>query len=120
MKSLCRTACLLLAVFSLLSFAHAAGSLVSGPMLGYAAQREVFLWFETKGAQTVALDYWIAGKPETKRTLTQANPAVTPVGGQIIQFRPGLLEVGTTYEFALSIDGMQQAFPFPPTFKTKA
>ena len=88
-------------------------------MLGYEAKREAFLWFETKDAQNVALDYWVAGKPETKRTLTQTNLATTPIGGQIIQFRPGLLEVGATYEYALSIDGVKQAFPFPATFKTK-
>lgn len=88
-------------------------------MLGYQARREALLWFETRDAQTVALDYWVAGKPETKRTLTQNGLAPTPAGGQIVQFRPGLLEMGANYEYALRIDGETQALPFPATFKTK-
>ena len=110
---------LLFSVLCPLSSVFAAGSLVSGPMLGYEAKREVFLWFETKDAKAVALDYWLAGKPETKRTLEQAAPAPTPAGGQIIHFRPGLLEVGASYEYALRIDGAKQSLPFPATFKTK-
>jgi alkaline phosphatase D len=112
--------CLLSSVICFLSSAFSAGTLVSGPMLGHAAKREAFLWFETKDAQAVSLDFWVAGKPETKRTLTQANPAVTPAGGQVIHFQPGLLEVGATYEYALSIDGVKQTLPFLATFKTKA
>jgi len=111
----------LVALPALLSLTSAfAGSLVSGPMLGYEARREVFLWIETKDAQKVALDYWLAGKPETKRTLEQASPAATPAGGQISHFRPGLLELGATYEYALSIDGVKQSLPFPALFRTKA
>ncbi|MEI6105403.1 MAG: alkaline phosphatase D family protein [Opitutae bacterium] len=97
---------------------HAAGTLVSGPMLGYRAHREAFLWFETKDAKQVTLDYWLAGKPETKQTITQSGWPTTPAGGQIAQFRPGLLAVGANYEYTLSIDGVRQTFPFPTTFRT--
>lgn len=96
-----------------------AGSIISGPMLGYRAHREVFLWVETKEVQKVTLDYWRAGQPETKRTLEQASPAVTPAGGQITHFRPGLLELGAKYEYTLSLDGVKQDFPFPTTFQTQ-
>jgi hypothetical protein len=47
-------------------------------MLGYQAHREVFLWVETRDAQQVTLDYWLAGRPETKKTLEHTNPAATP------------------------------------------
>jgi alkaline phosphatase D len=97
-----------------------AGQLVSGPMLGHRAHRETFVWAEVKDARTVALDYWIAGQPGTKRTITLTDLPVTPAGGQIAQFRPGLLEMGATYEYALSIDGTRQALPFPATFRTTA
>ena len=46
----------------LASAGHAAGRLVSGPMLGYRAHREVFLWVETRDAQSVTLRYWPAGQ----------------------------------------------------------
>jgi alkaline phosphatase D len=98
---------------------HAAGSLVSGPMLGYSAHREAVIWVETRDAKKVVLDYWLAGKPETKQTLEKTGLRRTPVGGQISQFRPGLLEMGATYEYTLGIDGEKQAFPYPLTFKTK-
>ena len=111
---------LLFALLGILCSALAAGSILSGPMLGYRAHREVFLWLETKDAAQVTLDYWLAGQPETKRTLAQAAPAPTPAGGQIFHFRPGLLEMGAEYEYTLSLDGVKQDFPFPTTFKTQA
>jgi alkaline phosphatase D len=109
---------LLVGLLGLLSFAFA-GTLVSGPMLGYQAHREAFLWVETKDAKNVTLDYWLAGKPETKQSITKTDVRTTPAGGQISHFRPGLLEMGTTYEYALSIDGAKQTFPFPTAFKTR-
>ncbi|MBI2516650.1 MAG: alkaline phosphatase family protein [Opitutae bacterium] len=98
---------------------HAAGTLVSGPMLGYSAHREAVIWVETKDAKKVTLDYWLAGKPGTKQTLEKTGLRKTPAGGQISHFRPGLLELGATYEYTLSIDGRAQPFPYPLTFKTK-
>jgi alkaline phosphatase D len=98
--------------------AQAAGQLIWGPMLGYRAHREVFLSLEVKGAQKVTLEYWIAGKPETKQTIDRTDLTVTPAGGQIVQFRPGLLEMGTEYEYAISIDGQKQTFPYPTRFST--
>lgn len=95
-----------------------AGQLLWGPMLGYRAHREVFLSLEVKDAESVVLDFWVAGKPETKRSLRVDRPAVNPAGGQIVQFRPGMLEMGTAYEYALSLDGKPLAFPYPLTFWT--
>lgn len=105
---------------TLLFFAVAAhgGQLLWGPMLGYRTHREVFLSLEVKDAKSVTLDYWVAGRPETKRTLEQRDPKVNPAGGQIVQFRPALLEVGTAYEYTLSVDGKKLEFPYPTSFKT--
>lgn len=117
--------CLLL---TLVSPSHAAstatietaGTLVAGPMLGYQAHREVLIWLETKNAKKVTLDYWLAGKPETKQSLVKDHIRDTPAGGQICQFSPGLLEMGARYEYSLSIDGTVQKFPDPLTFTTTA
>jgi alkaline phosphatase D len=95
-----------------------AGTLVSGPMLGYQAHREAFIWVETKDAKQVTLDYWRAGQPDTKQSITLADLPTTPAGGQIAHFRPGLLEPGTTYEYSISVDGTAQVFPFPTVFRT--
>ena len=65
----------LAAVFLLTSaLAFAKAALVSGPMLGYQAHREVLIWLETKEARTVALDYWLAGKPETAKKIAKTRP----------------------------------------------
>jgi len=118
MKPPCRAIfCVLLSVLCAVS-ARAAGSLVSGPMLGYQAHREVMIWVETKDARKVTLDYWLAGQPGTRQTLTKSGLRATPAGGQISQFRAGLLEVGARYEYELSVDGQKQSFPYPLTFKT--
>lgn len=116
-----RPALLLAACCSLLAtFACAAGSLVSGPMLGYRAHREVFLWVETKDAAKVTLDYWETGQPGTKRTLEETSLRSTPAGGQISHFRPGLLTPGASYDYTLSIDGVAQSFPYPTKFQAQA
>lgn len=95
-----------------------AGQLVWGPMLGYRAHREVFISLEVKGARSVALDYWLAGKPETAQTLTQDHLETHPAGGQVVQFRPRLLEMGANYEYSITVDGEKLTLPYPTTFKT--
>lgn len=114
-----RRAVLLLVAVTCLAGSAFAGALLSGPMLGYRAHREVFLWLETRDAASVTLDYWPAGRPEATRTLAQVAPAPTPAGGQILHFRPGLLEPGAAYEYRLAIDGVAQTLPHPATFKTQ-
>ena len=114
-----RALLLLSAYCSLLTIgANAAGKLVSGPMLGYAAHREAFVWVETKDAKNVTLEYWLAGQPETAKKITKSRLRETPAGGQISHFRPGLLEMGATYDYSLSVDGVKLSFPFALTFKT--
>ncbi|MBL9214026.1 MAG: alkaline phosphatase family protein [Opitutaceae bacterium] len=113
--------CLLLALLVLLSCpAFPAGTLVSGPMLGYRAKREVLLWLETKDAGQVRLDYWVTGQPATRQSLENSALVRTPAGGQVTHFRPGLLEMGATYEYELRIDGVRQELPFPARFTTMA
>jgi len=113
-----RSLWLMLVFGCLLPFVRGAGTLVSGPMLGYAAHREVLVWLEVKGAKQVTLEYWLAGHPEAAQKLTRADLPVTPAGGQIVKFRPGLLEMGAAYEYAIDIDGVRQSFAYPLRFKT--
>ena len=56
-------------VLILVSASHAAGRLVSGPMLGYRAHREILLWVETRDAESVTLKYWPVGRPAEARKL---------------------------------------------------
>jgi len=107
-------ALLLLAAVS----AHAAGTLVSGPMLGYRAHRETIIGLETRDARKVSIDYQVEGRPETARTLTITSPWVSPAGGQPMKFVLPRLEMGATYTYSVRIDGKVRKFPYPLTFKT--
>lgn len=99
-------------------FATAAGTLVSGPMLGYRAHRETVLTLETKDAAEVRIDYQIAGRPDTARSQTITAPWISPAGGQPLKFVLPLLEMGASYTYTLTIDGKLQTFPYPLAFKT--
>ncbi len=97
-----------------------AGRLVSGPMLGHRAHREVTLWLETEGATSVGVDFWIEDRPETRRSITVAGPPTSPGGGQPLRIALPLLEMGARYAYALSIDGSPVALDRPLRFSTTA
>ena len=73
------------------------GTLVSGPMLGYSEHREVLVWIEVEGADSVSMTYWKEDGPDTIKTIEVAAPPPHPAGGSIVKFRPGLLDPGTAY-----------------------
>jgi alkaline phosphatase D len=101
------------------ALAWATGSIVSGPMLGYRAHREVFLWLETKDAAEVTLTYWLHGQPDTAQSISHTNQPATPAGTQIHHFRPGLLKIGGQYDYKLSIDGVETVLAAPAKFATQ-
>ncbi len=108
------------AVFLVTSaIAFAKGTLVSGPMLGYQAHREVLIWLETKDAKTVELDYWIAGQADSAKKLTKSRLRTYPAGTQPMKFAVPLLTMGANYEYSLTVDGEKIARPYPLTFKTR-
>ncbi len=102
------------------NFASAAGSHVSGPMLGYQTHREVLVWVETRDAAEVALTFHRADDPGSARTVTRRDPPTTPAGVQPIKFVLPLLDMGASYVASLSIDGQPVELPEPLTFKTAA
>jgi alkaline phosphatase D len=110
-----------------LPFVHAAGALVSGPMLGYQTHREVAIWLETRDAKEIALSYRRVDTPEAGGgsgvrpvTVTLPAPAPTPAGGQPVKFILGPLEMGARYTYSVAIDGRAIKRPYPLTFRTTA
>ncbi|MEZ5415315.1 MAG: alkaline phosphatase D family protein [Opitutaceae bacterium] len=97
----------------------AAGSIISGPMLGYRAHREVFLWLETKDAKEVTLTYWLKDQPDARQTIIHREVEPHPAGGQIHHFRPGLLKMGGEYAYSITIDGVEQTLAAPAVFATQ-
>lgn len=95
-----------------------AGVWVSGPMLGHQAHREATVWFETRGARSVALLYREKGSRGAFASIEVDAPPATPAGVQPILIRVPLLDMGTTYEYRILVDGERQDFPYPLEFRT--
>lgn len=103
---------------SLSVFGHAKGTLISGPLLGYRAHREAIIWLETRGAETVTVEFQLLGQPRSLQKKTVPAPALTPAGTQPIKIVLPLLEMGQRYTYTLFIDGQRQSFPYPLEFQT--
>ncbi len=95
-----------------------AGEWVSGPMLGHQAHREMTIWVETRGAESVEIQYWVKGDRSTMERIEMNRPRPTPAGVQPILFRLPVLEMGTTYVYRLYLDGRRQPFDYPLEFET--
>lgn len=96
-----------------------AGEIVSGPMLGYRAHREVFVWLETRDASSVAMEYWLRESPEEVDRIEFNDVPHHPGGGQIHHFVPGLLKMGATYDYRILIDGAEAELAAPATFQAQ-
>lgn len=96
-----------------------AGEIISGPMLGYRAHREVFLWLETKDADSVRFEYWLRDSPDQVLQLEHDDTPHHPGGGQIHHFVPGLLKMGAPYDYRILIDGAEADLAAPATFTTQ-
>ncbi|MBT5902183.1 MAG: alkaline phosphatase family protein [Opitutaceae bacterium] len=96
-----------------------AGEIVSGPMLGYRAHREVFVWLETKDADSVRFEYWLRDVPDQVLQLKHDDMPHHPGGGQIHHFVPGLLKMGATYDYRIVVDGTEAVLAAPATFTTQ-
>jgi alkaline phosphatase D len=105
-------------VIMFLTSAAWAGTLVSGPMLGYQTHREVLIWVETRGAESVGIRFYPEGQAESGRLIVVEEPASTLAGVQPIRFVLPLLEPGTTYQYEVEIDGERVIFAEPLSFKT--
>ena len=96
-----------------------AGEIVSGPMLGYRAHREVFLWLETRDADSAVLEYWLKDSPDDVQRIAHEDVPPHPANGQIHHFVPGLLKMGATYDYRILIDGEVAELAAPATFQTQ-
>lgn len=108
---------LVVAIF--LPLLAAAGEIVSGPMLGYRAHREVFIWLETRQAESVVLEYWRKDQPDQVDRIEHIDVPHHPANGQIHHFVPGLLKMGAKYEYRILIDGDEAELMAPAEFQTQ-
>ena len=90
--------------------------LQAGPMVGYAEHREVLLWVQTKEEANVHFVYWNVANPDvrlaTDAARTSKHHAYTAklIADQVTP--------GTTYAYALYINGERVEPSYPLTFQS--
>ena len=95
------------------------GTLVSGPMLGYAEHREAQIWLEVSpDSKLLEVEYLPAsGKGQKKKITTDIQGSSFAIP---LKITFPLLEMNTTYAYEIFLDGKKQEFPFPTRFSTRA
>ncbi len=107
-----------LVIFFLPSYLSAQQCLLqSGPMVGYVDMKEALLWIQTTAEAEVQFAYWDTLHPEdihlTEKIRTQKENAYTAklIADQVLP--------GTSYQYAVFINGQKLNFGYPTTFKTQ-
>ncbi len=91
--------------------------LQSGPMVGYADMKEVLLWAQTTRPADVKFEYWDLEQPEKK---FHTDPVQTRKSdGYTAKCIADQVEPGRRYAYALLIDEIRIALPYPTEFKTQ-
>lgn len=93
-------------------------NLRSGPLVGYSTAREVAVWLQTKSSSQVQLRYW---PQQTPKTVTKTSLLTTTAAESFIgRITLTNLIPGTTYNYAVYLDGRRVNLPYPTTFQTQA
>jgi len=105
-----------LAVFSVnLSYSQNF-NLSSGPMPGYSEMKEVSIWLQTKESCLVNIKYHEKGSSESHTTDMVSTSKASAFTAILIADE---VEPGKTYEYSVFINGTEQIFDYPLTFKTQ-
>ncbi len=88
----------------------------AGPMVGYSEMREVAVWVQTTAPASVQLAYWPQGNPDQR----VISPVVetTHADNYTATLIAGRLTPGTTYDYAILIDGTTVTLPYEAHFQT--
>ena len=92
-------------------------ALQSGPMLGYADQREVLIWVQANTDAFVSVNYWDTAQPDKKYStpLISTNPRT----GHTAKCVADEVQPGKTYGYSVVINGEAVKMSYPTTFKTQ-
>jgi alkaline phosphatase D len=111
---------LLLVLFASFGVSVVAGqraTLLAGPMVGYATETEVAIWFQVSGPATCRVAYWHSGRPEERsfsRTVT-----ADPDADGCVTVKLSELPFGKRFHFELLIDEQPVPRPYAQTFQTQ-
>lgn len=94
-------------------------SLVAGPMLGNVEMRTAIIWLEVAPVvKNVVIRYWEKGRPQSAQTISYKgilHQAFNP-----LQLELTGLQMNTTYQYQLVLDGKVVKKNYPMEFTTKA
>ena len=96
----------------------ASARLVSGPMLANVTHRGATIWVETEGASQVAVEVFGPDTLGTGAPLATSARAASGADGTAAVRLAGL-EPGTTYRYAVSLDGAAVSRPYALSFTTQ-
>jgi alkaline phosphatase D len=107
---------ILLIAFLLFNYAIEAKKLAAGPMLGHVALRGANIWVQSPEQGQVSISYWPAEQTKEK---TVIDAKVNTELGNIHTFKLTDLEPGTTYQYAIEINGKKEKAKTPYQFTTQ-
>jgi alkaline phosphatase D len=90
--------------------------LAAGPMLGYVEMQEANLWLQTTKPTTFEVSYWPQNAKDSTRSF---NGTTHPEQSNTAHIKLQNLDVGTTYNYELYLDGDLVTLPYETTFSTK-
>ncbi len=109
-------AVLLAASLCLRAFAAEDEPIRSGPMVGHAEMRSAQLWVQTTREAKVHFEFWPTAAPERVRSSREVG--TREAEACVAKLPADLLEPGSTYEFAVVVDGKRVNRPYPQRFRT--
>ena len=93
--------------------------ITAGPMLGYAEHAECLIWVQTKCAKQVQVQYKVKGTAGSWNSQSNSVSNGLECQPNNVKFVLENLQMGTSYEYQILLDGVVQKFNYPLVFKTK-
>lgn len=110
--------CCMLLILGSVSDGFAQCGLLAGPMIGNTTMLEVTIWVQTKCAETVRMEYWVSGKPDT--TWTSEPVMTTSAHGFCAHLIADNVKPATAYDYRILVDDEPVELPFATTFQTQS
>lgn len=86
-------------------------------MLGHVEMKEANLWLQTTEPAKVRIKYWKQGTAEAGAA--QYSATTNALTSHTLHIKFGELDHGTTYQYAIYLNGEKVERPYPTTFRTQ-
>ncbi|HZV70777.1 MAG TPA: alkaline phosphatase D family protein [Saprospiraceae bacterium] len=108
----------ILSAILVMSDASAQCDIQSGPMTGASDLLEATVWVQTKCEQKVRMKYWETDDP--KKSWLSEEVVTSSDHGYCAHLVADHVRPGTSYQYAILLDGNPARLPYPATFRTQS